>query len=257
MPDLADRDKAEAAIALVMSRLFTSTRRTVQKVVGNPPQFSKLDVDFWQRLERSIRSELKPKLAEIYSASAAQLLDDVETPVTRDAVEVNEGDAATWAASRAEQAASSIVKQQKSQLETAQRKYEETIVAAGLLLGVAGLSVAAGGKATREQQLRAALARDEARDRIDNTFSPQKAVNIGVTETTKAATTGETDTVKRYEQQTGQRVTKTWITEADGRVCPICRPLHGRSLSDVPAQYRDGPPAHGNCRCYLNFNVED
>ena len=257
MPDLADRNNSEAAIALVLSRVFAKARKRVEDAIGNPPRFSRLDASFWQQLEQDIRDSLKPKLADIYKASAAQLLDDVETPVTRDAVEVNEGDAAAWALSRANEAASSVVRQQRKQIATAQRNYEEAIVAAGFLLGTAGVLVlAAGGKATREQQIRASRARQEAAEKVSATFSPTKAASIGVTETTKAASIGELATVARFEQQTNQEVEKLWVTEADGRVCPICRPLHRRKLSDVPPQYRDGPPAHGNCRCYLEFKAK-
>jgi hypothetical protein len=53
-------------------------------------------------------------------------------------------------------------------------------------------------------------------------------------------------------------VVKTWFTNADGLVCPICRPLH---LQEVPINEQfvnaplgltfDGPPGHvANCRCW-------
>ena len=48
-------------------------------------------------------------------------------------------------------------------------------------------------------------------------------------------------------------LTAIWVTERDGRVCPICRPLDGQVDVDWEDQFPNGPPAHPNCRCWLKF----
>jgi hypothetical protein len=59
-------------------------------------------------------------------------------------------------------------------------------------------------------------------------------------------------------------VTKQWMTVDDGKVCPICLPLHGqeRSYDGVfelkkLGKFVTGPPAHPRCRCYQKYVVID
>jgi Phage Mu protein F like protein len=56
-------------------------------------------------------------------------------------------------------------------------------------------------------------------------------------------------------------VRKRWVTVADERVCPICEPLHDVVVRfDEHFQSGDflgeGPPAHPNCRCYLEYEQQ-
>lgn len=37
-----------------------------------------------------------------------------------------------------------------------------------------------------------------------------------------------------------------WLTQADGRVCPVCGPLDGTQWEDEDGPF---PPLHANCRC--------
>jgi SPP1 gp7 family putative phage head morphogenesis protein len=39
-----------------------------------------------------------------------------------------------------------------------------------------------------------------------------------------------------------------WVTTKDERLCPICRPLNGKSLRDIGGQ---PPPRHFRCRCAI------
>lgn len=44
-----------------------------------------------------------------------------------------------------------------------------------------------------------------------------------------------------------------WQTERDSRVCKICAPLHGQDQDVWQDEFPFGPPAHPNCRCFLNY----
>jgi Phage Mu protein F like protein len=60
-----------------------------------------------------------------------------------------------------------------------------------------------------------------------------------------------------------REVEKEWVTEEDEKVCPTCRPLHGRTMRarSVGALMRawekgiSSPPAHINCRCVETYRV--
>ena len=87
-------------------------------------------------------------------------------------------------------------------------------------------------------------------DAIKPTFSTDRAESISITETTGAISAGEDSGARIVEQQDDVILSKTWVTEADARVCPICRPLHLKPESFWP-QFPNGPPAHPRCRCWL------
>jgi hypothetical protein len=81
-----------------------------------------------------------------------------------------------------------------------------------------------------------------------------QAERAGVTETTGANTAGE----RRYADEVtraGGIMTAMWRTEGDDSVCQICRPLNWSLEKDWSEEFRDGPPAHVNCRCWLEWHL--
>jgi hypothetical protein len=49
-------------------------------------------------------------------------------------------------------------------------------------------------------------------------------------------------------------------TDAEGnpdqKVCPVCRPLHGRPRDEWERVAPMGPPAHQSCRCFVDYQLE-
>lgn len=70
----------------------------------------------------------------------------------------------------------------------------------------------------------------------------------------------------RYEtaRLNGVKV-KTWITALDERVCKICGPMHGKTIS-ITTNFNTGdektsfkgkfPPAHVTCRCWIEYDIK-
>lgn len=83
----------------------------------------------------------------------------------------------------------------------------------------------------------------------------RRAASIGVTNTTAAASAGEYAAGEEFEMETGRLLRAYWTTERDGKVCPICKPLDGKSATVFEVDFPSGPPAHVNCRCYLEWRV--
>ena len=87
------------------------------------------------------------------------------------------------------------------------------------------------------------------------TFSPYRAAMTAVTEVTraKAAANNECfDILTEY----GEKVVRRWSTYMDERVCPICRPLDNKKEKVYAIAFKEGPPAHPNCRCRIGVEVE-
>lgn len=63
----------------------------------------------------------------------------------------------------------------------------------------------------------------------------------------------------QIKRQTNYRVTKTWVTAGDERVCTICGPLDGVKVG-IDEFFPGGlaaPAAHPNCRCHTTIDTED
>jgi hypothetical protein len=89
----------------------------------------------------------------------------------------------------------------------------------------------------------------------------ERALSIARTETTAAlrlgAELGWMQAQKEgYLQTNDKYVREVWITTKDEKLCPVCRPMHGRTKAigtDTNFQSPDGPiagpPMHTRCRC--------
>ena len=94
--------------------------------------------------------------------------------------------------------------------------------------------------------------------RIDNGWSPEQAMSdaraevIAATEVTAATTAGEWRTVLAAAAF-GILLSPRWYTAEDERVCDICGPLNGAPIEVFGGWAANGPPAHPNCRCFLEW----
>ncbi len=86
---------------------------------------------------------------------------------------------------------------------------------------------------------------DELIATLEPMFGTTRAALIAATEVTRAFAEGNQETWRQSGVVDGVR----WMTAQDELVCTICAPLDGET-SDLSKGF-DGPPAHPNCRCYL------
>jgi hypothetical protein len=90
-------------------------------------------------------------------------------------------------------------------------------------------------------------------------FDEQRALTVAVTEITRAYADGAKDAgeelAKKYPDV---RIIKTWFTNDDDRVCPICGPLDNKSIDfdNTFDEGLDAPPAHPNCRCWMQSSTD-
>jgi uncharacterized protein with gpF-like domain len=127
-----------------------------------------------------------------------------------------------------------------------------------------------------EDWLRSGEHLDGLRDRLAPVFGKTRADMIAQTEVTRVVARGN---IMLWES-TGFVSGKRWMTARDERVCPICRPLHmqlveidkgwtfsaqdvadneelRKALGGVTAITYLHPPAHVNCRCWMQPFVSE
>lgn len=82
----------------------------------------------------------------------------------------------------------------------------------------------------------------------------RRSVRTAVTEVTRAITEGERSAARSIAAALGLMTSPFWVTAQDDAVCPVCRPHDGRSCHAAGVGF---PPAHVNCRCYVDWRLGD
>lgn len=85
-------------------------------------------------------------------------------------------------------------------------------------------------------------------------FSPERALAIGVTETTRAAVAGRERIAALVLLLTGRRLEAYWSTSGNLNVCQeCCAPLEGEPRAVWAEVAPGGPPYHPHCECDLEY----
>ncbi len=220
MANLQDRDGFERKFATLLGRLSAKHRRELAALLGAPPDVANVPASFWERVRRETEEELLAMLLLIYIASATQHGLGSERASTL---------GLTWAASRASEVARGYSEHSRDRTNTAGREWREQTDR-----GDAPSKAAVG-------------------DRLVSVFGPSRVEGIAVSETTNAVSAGGEAAV---EELVGIDELDTWFTEGDGKVCPICRPLHGKKRGVWSRKFPSGPGAHPGCRCWIHYANE-
>lgn len=133
---------------------------------------------------------------------------------------------------------------------------ELAVKAAGELQKLAGARGGDGGSAgtgpggttfpTTPQAYQALMAALTLADMVD----VGRIARTAVTEVTQATSAAERLAAREIERQTGLQLRPHWFTEADDRVCPVCRPRDGKLIVGGQDAF---PPAHVGCRCWVDW----
>jgi hypothetical protein len=89
-------------------------------------------------------------------------------------------------------------------------------------------------------------------------FTQYRAQMVATTEITRAYAEGNMLAGQALREEFPDvPVVKIWYTNADDRVCEICGPLHATEvgLDELFAAGYDKPPAHVNCRCWMEVTT--
>lgn len=212
MTQLTNRDAHESAVAEAASQVLDEQYALLLEELGEEPPKEGVSPAFWAGLAAALTAALQPKLEAAY---LDMLLDiSLETTVElADAASM----AAEWASSYTFDLVKGMTDNRRSLLQTAIRDFYDK----GLTLG-------------------------DLRNRLAPEFGAQRAMSIGITETTRAASEAQW-AYGDYLRGQGIMVVDVIETAQDERVCPICGPKQGARAKD-----EDYPPYHPGCRCWVN-----
>lgn len=258
MPDLASRTEHEDEVALLILLYLQEIEASLRE--GAVPD--------WDGWANRLGDDIAPVLAVAFLASGAQLKERFGLGVS---VQM-EQQAAEWASRQAQGIAQGVAN--RTRLAVAET--EATLLAEAeqaILADLRAAQQAVHEAATMEARLAAeaefAAAREaislestlevvraEIPKELEWLFSEERAESIGITETTNSLTEGESAGAREVQGELGVTLKPYWHTEADDKVCPICRPLDGRPQEEWWAEFGSGPPAHPRCRCTLEWREE-
>lgn len=252
--ELANRMELEADFARKLSRVSSRHRRELIDLLGSPPDPRNVPETFWAKVKDEQEKEVTAALLLLFMASFEQhselfLPGDLQAAV----LDTGRDAGSRWATERASKLAGQYVDRSRAKLAQLERRWYGPDFQIKRVFGEL--------KAPGSGQVQSGAI---------EIFGPDRDATIATTETTGAQTAG-TGRAVGAAGELGVIVTVTWFTELDGRVCPICKPLHGQQMKNwegalasagVDPQFFDainangGPPIHPNCRCFLQTKVE-
>lgn len=225
MTEVINRDELERRLARVIGREQRAELEKLLALLGNPPRLENVPPVFWETNWKNMASAVEPVLMDIYLGQAQAMLTAIPVGASWDMI--NKG-AAEYARRYGYDLVKEIAKNtQNGVIEILQRLQTEipNFYTEGMTLG-------------------------QLEDRLSRWFSPQRAENIAVTETTRAATEAERAVADEIFRDSGIKLIPIFNTEDDERVCPICSPLDGKEITD--GEY---PPRHVGCRCWTTYEL--
>jgi len=215
MPDIPNRTALESRFEKLLKRSFGKSRDRLLAAIGDPPDVANVPASLWDSIEQDINDDTRRILSLIFLLGS----DGMVTQFSHepDAEEMGKI-AAKYAQGRSAVIAKSMVGTLRDRVGTA----------------------AAGGTLNGSRLL----------DIITN-----QASNAAITETTAANSAGEGGFSQIFKRDTGTTIVAVWRTAADAKVCKICAPLNQTEEAVWSKTISDGPPAHGSCRCWLEWRT--
>lgn len=200
--------------------------------MGQPPDINRVPEAFWDRVKKETEEEAMTLLLLIFLASADQhaaLAFAGDAGRAQQATTSLRQSGEEWARKQATSLTSRYVTNSQRMLGLSGKRWED-IVGRGEI-----------------------ITRSDVLNRVTGIFGPSRAASMAVTETTGAVSAGG-ELV--FSATVGFQENDTWFTAADQRVCPICQPLHDTKRSTWARFFPSGPPAHAQCRCWIEYAVE-
>jgi len=247
MAEIPNRSQLEAIFAARFSELSSRHRQRLLELVGDPPNPALVPESFWEFVRQETESELAAILVILFAASF-----DYHTPAGANTNGPFE--AAAYADRRAREIADGYARHSRDRWTTFAQNWRPDLGAEGGSAeapGPTGPTPGSGPSRPGGGETRpTADARRAVEDAAATIFGPERAESVATTETTAAQSAGAESAASAAGVLSDRDI---WWTEADGRVCRTCGPLHRTGRRVWSQKFPDGPPAHPNCRCWIEY----
>ena len=232
MADFDHRAKFERELKRALETLGEEQLGDVMRRLGNPPDPSKLDVAFYGALSAELAATIQPKLEAVFLDMAKQTMDDMSIGIEWGIVNQR---AAAWANQYTFKLVKGITDNTKFALQESIAGFFKTQMTMG--------------------ELRGKISVPELKDRLGRIIMPAvRADMIAITEVTRASVQGELEILKEIQKDDPSiKMIAVWQTNRDDWVCAICKPRKGKKRGE---DWREDPPAHPRCRCWINHVFE-
>jgi len=261
VPDLPNRTDEETALAGQLNRLFSRYRGMAVSRLGDPPSMENIPAYFWVEIANEIARIIQPTIERVHRESAARF--DKLFSLTGQR-EQHEALADVYSNQRAYALGDDLARRIRESLGMAiADSNRDWAVFLGLLGVIFGAERA---ERLAVTELTGAVSAGELtqRNRV------QAALNSGTLRLPKAvlkrsgvpvAASGDGASLNAVRLV----IVAYWVVETDlsqkpdGKVCPLCYPLHEQPESVWSRYYPQGPGPggpHPRCRCRLRYELE-
>ena len=225
MADIPNRGRKEKDLVDAIEKELARFGRLLARAIpGLASALEMINPDYWSEHTANLTSAVSPRLQTTYTEQSAAMLEDF--PYLDIDWALFNADASRWA----RQYTFDLIQGLNRTSERAVREAVTSFFEQGWT----------------QQELTNALA---------PTFGDKRAEMIGITETTRAAVEGESEIVRRLEEDDGIFMRPYWLTSNDERVCPICQPRNGKEIRPDNETRGEYPPAHPRCRCGVRHEI--
>ena len=225
---MGERAQAETQAARALGRVTGKHRAELRRLLGDPPDVSQVPESFWAKVEKDTEEQVLALLLLMYIASASHHGGNREQAQPA---------ALAFATGRARETARGFVA-------TSKRLAGNATSPADAAVKVFGPDRIA--KMVEHESSRAVTEGAEVGIRaVEDEIKRDKGTSVEVV-------------VRRYWSHSGRRPPRHSL--APIKPCPICSPLEragnrGVEIKDLPAPFRNGPPAHPRCDCFKRVVV--
>jgi len=274
MPHLTGpKEAAEAELAARLKKLAGRQRREIIAVAGWPPNFSKIPESLWNEHEDEMRDEIASVIVLLF------LLADGNLSALA-GLEINEDRLARrsekWGVRQATRVARDFTINTRRRVEDAVGKTTEETTKGEFRDEIEKVLSETRAETVAKTETRTAVTEGETAAADDVNRQAEKAKEKEAErkkEGPKDDGKDEGDKGKdgKGDGESGEPKEAITLTAYWGHdehrppghagaaidPCPICTPLLGRKLSELPLPFQSGPPAHPICDCYKEYRDQN
>lgn len=222
---IIDRVGYKKSLTAVVYSLFQGLKDDAVELLGESTKLARLGSSFYQRMLNEVKNTLAPQMVEIYMNSADAQAESFNLVVDSGDLEK---DAAAWANEWSEKIAEGMAESTRDKMAVASHQTRGMEVEEAKTFVVAKLS---------------------------GMFDMGRAERIGITETTRAINAGKADVIDRIKTEYGVNVIGIWRCLGDDPCVKHCLPLNGEPFEVWASEFPEGPPAHPNCMCEIDWTI--